>query len=135
MRKIHSDFHGGPSRLRNCQLLLNCRKKNQLDWIWFQTSRESSKISLSFQLFLYEILNFWSKLALNFFHVCVQCSNEKWLIQSQLRPKIQLNNKAHTTLFSIDSWFGAWTNYLIVFNHSAVQTNLFSQRLRQLINY
>jgi hypothetical protein len=44
---IKFDFHGGSARLRNFKLLLNCRKKNQPDWIRYQTSKESLKISLS----------------------------------------------------------------------------------------
>jgi hypothetical protein len=46
------DFHGGSARLGNFKLMLNYRKNNQPDWIRFQTSKESSKISPSFPLFI-----------------------------------------------------------------------------------
>jgi hypothetical protein len=51
IKNIKFDFHGSSTRLLNFKLLLNCRKKNQPDWIRFQTSNESTKISPSFSFF------------------------------------------------------------------------------------
>jgi hypothetical protein len=48
-------FHGGSARLWNFKLLLNCRKKNQPNWIIFQTSKKSLKISTSFSLFIWKL--------------------------------------------------------------------------------
>jgi hypothetical protein len=37
-KNIKFDFDGGSARLRSFKLLLNCRKKNQPDWIRFHTT-------------------------------------------------------------------------------------------------
>jgi hypothetical protein len=52
IKNIKFYFHGGSIRLGNFKLLLNCTKKNQPDWIRFQTTKESSKISPSFSIFI-----------------------------------------------------------------------------------
>jgi hypothetical protein len=84
---VKSDFHGDSARLRNFTLLLNCRKKNQPDWIRFQTSKESSKIIPSFPLFIWK-LEKWKKCLPTW--SCINVS-EKWKKnQYQLRPKIQV---------------------------------------------
>jgi hypothetical protein len=55
---------------KNFKLLLNCRKKNQPDWIRFQTISDSRPQRFHCHLrSLYENFNFWSKLALIFIFI------------------------------------------------------------------
>jgi hypothetical protein len=63
--KIMFDFYVGSAWFRKFKLLINCKKKNQPDWIRFQTSKESSKISPSliwkFEFLVLVSFDFFSK--------------------------------------------------------------------------
>jgi hypothetical protein len=109
-KNIKLDFHGSSVRLRNFKLpLKECRKKNQSNWIRFQTS----KVSPSFPL-LYENLNFWSKLALVFTTWIRINVSEKWKKKS--KPTFTKNSNFHICKYKEWKWWRNLWRILVVWN-------------------